>query len=71
MSIGWIVSKVEGGGGPDWPPPPSSVRETVFSSRFLGLRILKGRIKLGPRFSYEDKHDSQKREFTRFLCKTL
>ena len=34
-SIGWIVSKVEGGGGSDW--PPSRLRVTIFSRRLLGL----------------------------------
>ena len=39
-SIGWIVSKVEGGGGSDWPPPPptSRLRVTIFSRRLLGLK---------------------------------
>ena len=36
-SIGWIMSKVEGGGGSDWPPPPSRLRVTIFSRRLLGL----------------------------------
>ena len=34
-SIGWIVSKLDGGA--DWPPPPSRLRVTIFSGRLLGL----------------------------------
>ena len=30
MSIGWIVSKIEGGGGSIEGPPPSSARVTIF-----------------------------------------
>ena len=38
-SIGWIVSKVEGGGGSDWPPlDQSRLRVTIFSRRLLGLK---------------------------------
>ena len=39
-SIGWIVSKVEGWGGPIAPPPPSRLRVTIFSRRLLRLNEL-------------------------------
>ena len=37
-SIGWIMSKVEGGGS-DWTPPPSRLRVTIVSSRLPGIRL--------------------------------